>query len=208
MNACQKESELFMCLFLCKSKYLKHFLLDIILMDSTLPPPISLPFSTISYAFARTFPDHCQKRDILFHRHCKWMMHCCETVLFLSPLKKWEFCYPYETIFILIKKFHLFCKFQTECSKNILYNFILICCKEKKSPVSPSIASTRASISSSVMNFAKEDFTVPSSELQYKQVLLHHNLLQTQPVCQSSFVACALSFALIPRTVPPFSMHL
>jgi len=60
------------------------------------------------------------------------MMHCCETILFFTPLKKRELCYPYKTIFILVKQIHLFCKFQTECAKYIINQFLLICCKQKQ----------------------------------------------------------------------------
>ena len=34
LNAFQKERKLFICLFFCKSKHLKHLLLNVILVDS------------------------------------------------------------------------------------------------------------------------------------------------------------------------------
>ena len=59
-------------------------------------------------------------------------MHCCIAVFFFTPLKKRELCYPYEAIFVFVKKIHLFCKFYTKSTKNIIYNFILVCGKEKQ----------------------------------------------------------------------------
>ena len=60
------------------------------------------------------------------------MVHCCETVLFFTPLKKWEFRYPNETIFILVKQIHLFCKFQTKCTKYIINQFLLVRSEQKQ----------------------------------------------------------------------------
>ena len=59
-------------------------------------------------------------------------MHCCKTVLFLTPLKKRELCYPYKTILILIQKIHLFRKLQTKGTQYIINQLLFICSKEKK----------------------------------------------------------------------------
>ena len=73
-----------------------------------------------------------KKRKILLHQHGKRMVHSCEAVLFLTPLKKWKLCYPYETVLIFIKKIHLFCKLKTKCSQYIVYKFSLVCCEKKQ----------------------------------------------------------------------------
>ena len=144
MNACQKESKLLLCLFRCESKYFKHLALDLLVedTDTSASDLVTIQNDVVCFCTdsSRITVDVLK---VFFHRHCKRMMHCCETVLFITPLKKREFCDPQEFVFILIKEFHLACQFQTECTKNIPYNFILICRKEKKVSVlsSPSLRS-------------------------------------------------------------------
>ena len=116
-----------------KSKLFKHSLLNIILMDTN---TAAADLVTIQYNIVSLRTNSAwicvKKRDILIHRHCKWMMHSCETVFFLAPLKKRELRYPYEAVFVLVKKIHLFCKLQTKCAKNIINQFLLIRCKQKQ----------------------------------------------------------------------------
>ena len=60
------------------------------------------------------------------------MVHRRKAVFFLRPLQQREFCNPYKSEFIFVQKLHLFCQFQTKCSKNAIYNFVLICSKQKQ----------------------------------------------------------------------------
>ena len=60
------------------------------------------------------------------------MVHCCETVLLLAPLKKRELCYPYKTVLVLVKKIHLFCKLKTKGTKYIVYQFGLVRCEKEQ----------------------------------------------------------------------------
>ena len=119
--------------FRCKSKFLEHSLLNIILMDTNAS---STDLITVQYDII-SLGTNCaricvKKRDILVHRHGKWMMHSCETVLLLAPLKQRELSYPYETVLVLVQKIHLFCKLQTKCAKNIINQFLLVCCEQKQ----------------------------------------------------------------------------
>ena len=129
----QKESELAVSLLFCKAKCLEHHFLDIILEDSdtTTTNLISVQNDIVCF---RTNSSRIRLDilDIFFHRHCKWVVHCNETILLLAPLKQRELCDPYKTILILIKKLKLFCKLNTECSKRIPYHFVLVSCKEKQ----------------------------------------------------------------------------
>ena len=132
----QEESELFISSFFGEAKHLKHLLLDIILVDSntTTTDLVTIQYDIVCFCTDLSKISALDQRDIFIHQHGEWMVHCCVTVFFFVPLKKRELCYPYETIFILIKKIHLFCKFYTESSENIVYNFVLVCCKEKQVP--------------------------------------------------------------------------
>ena len=75
---------------------------------------------------------------------------------------------PYETVFVLVQELHLFCQFHTERAEHIINNFVAVGGKRSRSPGFPSMALTSPSISSSVMNFAKEDFLVPSLAMAIK----------------------------------------
>ena len=93
---------------------------------------ITIQYDIISFCTDFSKISTLDQWDILFHQHRKWMMHCCIAVFFFTPLKKRELCYPYEAIFVFVKKIHLFCKFYTKSTKNIIYDFVLVCCKEKQ----------------------------------------------------------------------------
>ena len=129
----QKESKLAVCLLFCKSKCLEHHFLDIILEDSdtTATNLISVQNDVVCFR-TNSSRIRLDVLDVFFHRHCEWMVHCNETILLFAPLKQRELSDPYKTILILIKKFKLFCKLNTECSKRIPYYFVLISCKEKQ----------------------------------------------------------------------------
>ena len=59
------------------------------------------------------------------------MVHCLISAKLLAPLKQWELCNPYETVFVFLQQSKLICDLKTKCAKYIIDKLALICCKEQ-----------------------------------------------------------------------------
>ena len=129
----QQEAELAVCLFFGESQHLKHFFLNVVLMDSDASASdlTSVQDDIISFR-ADCARIGIQKRNILIHRHCEWMMHRGKSVFLLRPLQQRELCDPDKTILVLVDQIHLLRQFQTQRAQNVPNQFIFVGCKQKQ----------------------------------------------------------------------------
>ena len=124
LECLKQEAELLVGLFLGDAQHIEHTGLDVVTMDTngTAAHLLAVADDVVGVGHG-VFGILVELVDPILARHGERMMHSCETVFLLAPLKKREFCYPYETVFVLVKKVHLFCKLKTKCSQYIVYKF-------------------------------------------------------------------------------------
>ena len=120
----------------------------------------------MSYAFARTFPGSVSRsgRSSSISMVNGW---CIAVKRFSSSLhsRSGNSVTHTKRYSFLSKRSICFASSRRSAPSTSYTNFVLSAAKRRRSPGLPSIAFTRASISSSVMNLAKEDFLVPSSAI-------------------------------------------
>ena len=130
----------------------------------TLPPPISFPFKVISYAFARTLPGSLSMywRSSSIGIVNGW---CIAVKRFCSSLhSRSGNSVIHINLYSFLSKRSIWRASSRRSAPNTSHTTLFLsAAKRSRSPFSPSIAWIKFFCSSSVMNFAKEDFTVPSS---------------------------------------------
>ena len=95
LESIYKEAELCHCLFLCESKNLKHFGLQLSVVYSY---RTAAKFYTVAYKVvcqcANLFRMSLKQGDIVWIRHCERVVYRHQSLFFIAPFKQWEVYNP------------------------------------------------------------------------------------------------------------------
>ena len=116
-----------------ESQTFKHFLLNVVLMNSDTAAAKFRSVQNNIVSFGTHSARICvNELQILFHRHSKRMVHSCVSALLLRPFQQRELGDPHKSVVEFIQKTKLISKLQTKRAKYVADHFELICRKDNQ----------------------------------------------------------------------------